>query len=317
VIGSLTADRVNAVLAPKATAAWHLHELTRHLDLEGFVLFSPAAAVLGAEQQGHYAAANAFLDGLAAARRAEGLPATSLAWGLRATGHLDNGERAGMTALSAEKGLALLDLAAGRDEALLVAARLDVAGGHGRRTAAAEAGGVDGPGALRERLARLAGPERDRMLLDLVRAHVAAVLGHISAKTVEPGRAFKDLGFDSLTAVEFRNRLNAATGLQLPATLIFDYPTPDALAEYLWAEEFQDEAATTHLLDEFDRLESLLSAVSPDEITRTKIITRLQSFLSKWSNGGTSPASENVAEKIESATDDEIFEFIHKEFGRS
>ena len=274
VIGSLTPARVDAVMRPKADAAWHLHQLTVAADLEAFILFSSAAATFGGAGQGNYAAANTFLDGLAASRRAAGLPATSMAWGLWAdasamTGHLSEADRArltrgGMTALSAQDGLALLDLAAGRDEAQLVLVRLDVAGlraqvargavlpvlwhdlagGPARPSAVAAATEVGGE-SLRRDLAGRPAAERDRVLLDLVRAHVAAVLGHASPEAVEPGRAFTDLGFDSLTAVELRNRLNAATGLRLPATLVFDYPSPAVLAEFLRAEVVGAEPAET------------------------------------------------------------------------
>ncbi|WP_335984373.1 type I polyketide synthase, partial [Streptomyces sp. CA2R106] len=267
VIGTLTPQRLAAVLRPKADAAWHLHELTRDSDLEHFVLFSSAAAPLGAPGQGNYVAANAFLDALARHRRAAGLAGLSLAWGpwVHEAGiGRDLGEqllsritRSGLTALGADEGLAVLDTAlersATRGEGALVPARLDVAGLRaqaarsgevpplwrrlagtpGRRTAAAAAGGTDAAQALRRRLAGRTGQERDRMLLELVRTLVAAVLGHASVDAVEPARAFTDLGFDSLTGVELRNRLRTETGLRLPATLVFDYPTPVALAALL------------------------------------------------------------------------------------
>ena len=247
VIGSLTPARVDAVMRPKADAAWHLHQLTADADLELFVLFSSAAGVLGLAGQANYAAGNAFLDGLAAARRAAGLPAVSLAWGLWAdasamTGRLRTGDRArmtrgGMTPLSVREGLALLDAALARDEALLVPARLRVPAGQ-----ASPLWRELGPAMAeraRERAAspHAGGPARlAATALDLVRGHAAAVVGHAAADAIEPDRAFKKLGFDSLTAVELRNRLNAATGLRLPATLVFDYPTPAALAAFLRAE---------------------------------------------------------------------------------
>ena len=271
VTGSLTAERVAAVMRPKADAAWHLHELTAHLDLDSFVLFSSGAATFGNAGQGNYAAGNEFLDALAGRRRAMGLPATSLAWGLWAdasgmTGHLDGAAWArmaggAMAALAAEEGLALLDAAMSRDEALLVPARLDLARLRARtgqvgdvpallrglvpavprrvglaRPAAVPGETEAGPAALRDRLAALPGPDRGPMLLDLVRAYVAAVLGYGSAGAVEPSRAFSELGFDSLTAIELRNRLKEATSLRLPATLIFDYPSPLALAGFLLTE---------------------------------------------------------------------------------
>ena len=257
VIASLTPARVDTVMRPKADAAWHLHELTRDADLRAFVLFSAAAAAFGSAGQGNYAAANAFLDGLAGDRSAAGLPAVSLAWGMWAdassmTGHLGDDDlarmaRGGVIALSADEGLALLDAALRRDEPLLVPARLDLAGLRaqlaggeipalwrglirGQTRSAAGAGSQAGSEGLRGQLARLPAAERGRVLLDLVRAHVAAILGHGSADAIEPGRAFSEIGFDSLTAVELRNRLQTGTGLRLPSTLVFDYPAPAVLA---------------------------------------------------------------------------------------
>ena len=261
-IATMTAAQVRAVMAPKAAAAWQLHLATRDADLDGFVLFSSAASVLGGAGQGNYAAANAFLDGLAGYRRAAGLPAQSLAWGLwerdsAITAGLGQAGRAriarsGMTALADADGLALLDAAAALDRPLVLAAGLDLPrilgqaarggalpplwqglGGVPARPAAAAGAGA---GSLRGQLAGLAAAEQDRVLTGVVREHAAAVLGHVSAAAVEPGRAFTELGFDSLAAVELRNRLTTVTALTLPATLVFDYPTPVALAGYLRAE---------------------------------------------------------------------------------
>jgi KR domain/Zinc-binding dehydrogenase/Phosphopantetheine attachment site len=262
VTGSLTPARVDAVMRPKADAAWHLHELTSGADLDWFILFSSAAATFGSPGQGNYAAGNAFLDALAAARQCAGLPAVSLAWGLWAgqsaiTGHLAQADKArigrGMTTLTPQQGLALLDAAAGRPEAALVAALIDVAGlraaaqtgtagipallrvlaGNPGRPAAVVADPGGGAESLRRQLGGLMAADRDQVLTGLVRGHAAAVLGHASAALVAAERAFTDLGFDSLTAVELRNRLGTVTGLALPATVIFDYPTPAVLAGYL------------------------------------------------------------------------------------
>jgi acyl transferase domain-containing protein/NADPH:quinone reductase-like Zn-dependent oxidoreductase/NADP-dependent 3-hydroxy acid dehydrogenase YdfG len=255
VITELTPARVGAVLEPKAGAAWQLHELTAGADLAAFVLFSSAAATFGSPGQGNYAAANAFLDALAARRRAAGLPATSLAWGLweqrsGLTAHLAGRDtarmtQAGMRPLSTPQALALFDAAAGLDEALAVLAPLDTAAlagggappllaglarGTARRTA--QDTGQDAPGLARQ-LAGLPAAGQEQLLLDLVRAQAAAVLGHTSPEAVDTSISFLEIGFDSLTAVELRNRLGAATGLRLPATLVFDYPTPAALAPVL------------------------------------------------------------------------------------
>ncbi|MGW8647037.1 SDR family NAD(P)-dependent oxidoreductase, partial [Micromonospora chalcea] len=257
-IGSLDESALRTVLAPKVDAGWALHEATRHLDLSAFVLFSSVAATLGSPGQGNYAAANAFLDALARHRREQGLPATSLAWGLWATSsamtaHLGGNQhrkaiRATSAPLTDQQGVALYELARQRGAAHLVLMNLppasratgqnvpsllrDVvrAGGPARR---AVGRGLADTASVRDRLATLGPAERRSHLLDLVAAGVAAVLGHRSAETVDAQRAFKELGFDSLTSVELRNRLSAATGLRLPATVAFDYPTPVVLAEFL------------------------------------------------------------------------------------
>ncbi|WP_380283417.1 type I polyketide synthase [Kitasatospora purpeofusca] len=272
VVGGLTADQLRRVLRPKVDAAVNLHELTAGLDLSGFVLYSSAAGVLGGPGQANYAAANAFLDALALRRRAAGLAGQSLAWGLWAdrsgmTGHLDaedtaRSARAGVAPLSADQGMALFDAAAALDEPLLVPMLLDTAA---LRAAAAtgsvpallqglvraparrvvEAGTpADGTDSLAQRLAGQSETEQQRFLLDLVRSLVAAVLGHASADSITADRAFRELGFDSLTSVQLRNRLNTATGLRLPTTLVFDYPNPTALAEYLRTEALGDRLRT-------------------------------------------------------------------------
>ncbi|WP_455754912.1 SDR family NAD(P)-dependent oxidoreductase [Streptomyces olivaceus] len=259
VVTSLTPERLTAVLRPKIDAAVHLHELTKDLDLAAFVLFSSGAGVFGNAGQGNYAAANAFLDAFAQWRRAQGLPAVSLAWGLwaqsvsaGAAAHLGETDRermarGGVVGLSAEEGTALFDATLHAPHPVVLPMKLDftalraeAADGsvppllrrlvrQGRRTARA-GGGAD---ALAERLARAGAADQEQILLDLVRQEAAAVLGHSSAATVRPDLAFKEVGFDSLTSVELRNRLANRSGLRLPATLTFDNPTPTALAGYL------------------------------------------------------------------------------------
>ncbi len=258
VIGALTGERLRAVLAGKAHAAWYLHELTEHLDLSMFVLFSSAAGVLGNPGQGNYAAANAFLDALAAERRARGLPGVSLAWGLwdqaggmgadLSEGAISRMARSGLLALSAEEGLELFDRAVALDASLVLPMRLDM----GALRAGAREGSV--PVVLRgllgagtrsasrdsdsfaELLVSLAAGEREGAVLEVVRGEVARALGHASPAAVASDRPLQEMGFDSLMAVELRNRLAARSGLSLPTTLVFDHPTAQALAGFLVGE---------------------------------------------------------------------------------
>ncbi|WP_246868408.1 type I polyketide synthase [Saccharopolyspora sp. ASAGF58] len=253
VIESLTPERLATVRAPKTTAALHLHELTRHKDLKAFVMFSSVAGFLGTPGQGNYAAANSALDALAEIRRAEGLPATSIAWGLWAeastmTGDLTGSDRArlarfGVAGMSETEALALFD-ASLTAPATVTAVRLDLAALRTHDSIPAMLRGMVRPrafGAAQERdtsprqIAALPAVERREAVLRLVREQVASVLGHNSAEAIDTGRAFKEMGFDSLTAVELRNSLNARFQVRLPATLVFDYPTPAAVAEYLVA----------------------------------------------------------------------------------
>ncbi len=338
-------ERVSAV---KTAGARWLDELTtaKGVDLEAFVLFSSIAATWGSGLQPGYAAANAFLDALAERRRARGLAATSVAWGLWGGAGMGAGEasvqlqRHGLRVMDPRLGIQALAQAVDSRETVVAVADVDWerfaptftlrrpsplldALPEVQQALAPVVAAADGPSAsvedtaLGQRLAGLSRTEQDQLLTDLVRTEAAAVLGYSGIDAVEPERAFKELGFDSLTAVELRNRLNAATGRQLPATLIFDYPNPTAVADYLWAEEFQNEETHIPLIDELDKLEAALAEDTPDDETRELVATRLTAFLAKWRGSDAQSTSENVAQKIESATDDEMFEFIHKELGRS
>ncbi len=261
VFAEQTPRHLDAVLRPKIDAAWNLHELTASADLSAFVLFSSAAGVLGSPGQANYAAANAFLDALAQHRRQRGLPGVSLAWGwwAQATGmtsHLDEHDRArlsrgGFIPMSSATGLALFDAALAQARSLVVPAQLDLASirarsavsglppifrgliGATRRTAQ-PAAVAESSSDLRQRLGAMSTEEQARELLDIVRSNAAAVLGHDSSDAVGADRDFvKELGLDSLGAVELWNRLKSATGVKLPTTAVFDHPTPKALAHHL------------------------------------------------------------------------------------
>jgi mycoketide-CoA synthase len=261
VVTSLTPDRVDAVLRAKVDAAWNLHELTRDANLSAFVLFSSMAGLAGSSGQANYAAANSFLDGLAVHRRAHGLPAISLGWGLwdqasNMTGSLASVDftrfaRDGIVAMSSTEALQLLDTAMVVDEPFLLPARIDTTAlrakydagtlppmfvdlinARARRQVDDSLAAAKSKSALLERLEGLPEDEQHAVLLDLVRSHIATVLGNTTPEAIDPDKAFQELGFDSLTAVEMRNRLKAATGLALSPTLIFDYPNSAALAGY-------------------------------------------------------------------------------------
>ncbi|MCX4987061.1 type I polyketide synthase [Streptomyces sp. NBC_00572] len=351
---ALTDDRLADVLRPKADAAWHLHELTRHLELEAFVTFSSTVGVLGGPGQANYAAANAFLDALAAHRRAQGLPATSIAWGLWQLGginaHLAESDlnrfaRDGFRPIARVEGLSLFDRATADGRAALVAtpvgvtavraqARIpallsELAALPGRRVARSGSAdhAADPAAGLAARLGELSEVEQEQFLLTLVRTDVAAVLGRTDAESIAPERAFQDLGFDSLTAVDLRNRIGTATGVKLPATLVFDHPTPAALVAFL-RDRLTPQApdARQALLDELDEVERKLAAVSQGDQDRSAVSARLRALLSRV-EGADGPAAvpgaydpsdaADDSDAIESASVDELLSFIDNELGSS
>nr|WP_244215785.1 type I polyketide synthase [Kitasatospora purpeofusca] len=354
VVATMTPEQLDLVLRPKVDAAINLHELTAGLDLSEFVLFSSIAGVFGGMGQGNYAAANAFLDALAHRRRADGLPGRSLAWGLWAnstgmTGGLTEADlrriaRGGIVAFDPARGLELLDLAGTLDEPVVLPLRLDTAavraqaatGGvpallrglvrpAARRGAAGPAAGTgpDGPEALKQRLGSLNETQRGRVLLDLVRSHAALVLGHSGPAAVEPGRGLLEVGFDSLTAVELRNRLRAATGHPLPATLLFDHPTPAAIAGHL-AAELVPEAGPGPVpgLAELDRLEDALDGALDDPADRDRLAERLREIVGRLglavtAAGGDGTAADSIEDRMDGASDDELFDLIDNELGLS
>jgi short-subunit dehydrogenase/acyl carrier protein len=335
VLDALTADRFTDVLRAKATAAANLHELTG--ELSAFVLFSAFAGTVGNAGQASYAAANAYLDALAEQRRTDGLPATSIAWGAWAGDGMAAGAvgdrlgRAGFTAMDPRVAVTALGVA--EPSALVAVADVDwpvfAPGFTASRPSPLladlapqpEVSTVDERG-FAERLAAVPDAERTRLLEDLVRETAGLVLGHTGA--IEPARPFKELGFTSLSAVELRNRLDAATGLSLPATLVFDHPTPRALAAHLRAELMPAQGpGPVSLLDELDRLEAALAALGPDELTdlapdeeaRARIGTRLKDLGTAWHQAADVPAA--LGDELDDATDDEIFALIDKKFGTS
>ncbi|WP_327365144.1 SDR family NAD(P)-dependent oxidoreductase [Streptomyces sp. NBC_01217] len=267
-VEALTAERLHTVLRPKTAGAWHLHELTRDRDLTEFTIFSSIAGTLGSAGQANYAAANATLDALAEHRRGLGLPAQSLAWG---PWDLDQGMTAGLSPahirrmaasglrpVSAERGMALLDAAARRPEAVLALIDVDtfrtdngadtpralseLTGKPGHRATAATTGAGAAAGSFAARMAASNETERPRLAAELVRGHVAAVLGLRDAARIDPRQPLRSLGFDSLSAVGLRNRLVEATGLRLATTVVFDHPSVEELGGHLvagWAATHQ------------------------------------------------------------------------------
>ncbi|WP_243659240.1 type I polyketide synthase [Tamaricihabitans halophyticus] len=336
VVESLTSERLDTVFAAKAEMARHLHELTAELDLAAFVLFSSVAGTFGGAGRANYAAANAYLDALAVRRRAAGLPAQALAWGLwtepggmvrhLATGDEDRMAREGMAGMSTEDGLALFDAALGRPEPAIVTIRIDksrlspasvpallrhLVRNPVRRTAAGSAPEAG----YRERLARLSRADQDRSLISLVEEHVAAVLGHGEPATVG-GAPFKALGFDSLTAIELRNRISSVIGLRLPTTVIFDYPTPAELAEYLRTRLVPEVDPMDELLAQLDGLEAALAAIPDDAERATDAVSaRLRSLAGRVQERAGAHGDSTVADQLRDASDDDLFEFMDTNFG--
>ncbi|WP_406276662.1 SDR family NAD(P)-dependent oxidoreductase [Nocardia sp. NBC_00881] len=354
-IRTLTDDQLDRVFEPKVDAAWNLHEATRGADLSAFVLFSSIAGVFGSAGQANYAAANSFLDALAARRRAEGLPAVALDWGLwERTGAGSSGmadtldeagiarlARLGMRPLTQAEGLRLFDTAAGigsdpAGASALVVLRLDM--NYLRRDIRADAvpAVLRGLVAHSERnvvsetrsrgfeLGRIPEAKRERAVVDLVLEQAAAVLGHASTSDIRPDKWFDDMGFDSLGGVEFRNRLSQATGLQLPSTLVFDYPTVTELARFLHdrlaltvtAETpAADRAAAGAAPGDLARLEAMvdrvLAVAGDDETTVTALLGIGDRLRAQLGEGRQTDEYDDLAAHSSS----ELFDLIDEEFG--
>ncbi|MGW5106289.1 type I polyketide synthase [Nocardia sp. NPDC004123] len=341
---TLTGDRIDRVFAPKADAAWTLHELTRDLKLSAFVMFSSIAGVIGSAGQANYAAANSFLDALAVQRRAAGLPALALAWGpwqQGMTGVLDRAamnrlERLGLAPLDRAEGLRLFDESLTTAEPVPVLARLDTdklrMESHSGpvpavlrgfvRTRARSVTAPSSAQSLGDRLHGVAEAKRRGFVLDLVREHVAAVLGYGSADDIGADRGFNELGFDSLGGVEFRNRLAKVTGLSLPSTLVFDYPTAGDVADYLLAQTVvtapaQPPSATA---DDLARLEALLERIIANSSDNDEIVTGLRGVNERlvahlggtWSRSG---YDDLEFDSDTALSDSELLDLIDEEFG--
>ncbi|MCF2527159.1 SDR family NAD(P)-dependent oxidoreductase [Yinghuangia soli] len=346
-LAAVTADHLARTFDGKADGAWHLHDLTRHLDLSAFVLYSSAVATAGNPGQSAYASANAFLDALAHHRRNTGLPATSAGWGLWADAgglaadltrtDLARLAGAGIAPLPTEVGLELFDRVLDTALPHALPARFDtrtlregaahdllagLAAARRRHRPATTPSAAPEPAGLAARLAARSPEERRRDLLGHVRSTAAAVLGHDgpgAADLIRPERGFMDAEFDSLGAIELRNRLSAETGLDLPSTLVFDHPTPAALADYL-AERFAPAAPvseTERLIADLDRWDGLLSGLDLDPGSGTALADRLRSLLDRVAPAAGVPAatSADVAVRLGAVGDDELFDFIDNELG--
>uniref|UniRef100_UPI00356692A6 type I polyketide synthase n=1 Tax=Amycolatopsis kentuckyensis TaxID=218823 RepID=UPI00356692A6 len=304
----------------KVRGAQHLDELCG--DLDAFVLFSSGAGVWGNAGQAGYAAANAYLDALAHQRRDRGAPATSIAWGAWAGGGMVDEnvgaqlERRGVPMMRPELAVTAIRPAVDTGGPTSVVADIDWAKFAPLYTAARprpllrelpearQESPVDSGSELAKRLQTASANERERVVLDLVRGEVATVLGFASRDAVRPTQTLKELGFDSLTALDLRNRLGAATGLKLPATLVFDHPTPDAVAKHVLEGLFAADSAA----DELDRIEAELAAL-PAEL----VIARLRKLL--WKHDDTGGEPDDL--ELDTATDDEMFAAIDRELGIS
>jgi NAD(P)-dependent dehydrogenase (short-subunit alcohol dehydrogenase family)/acyl carrier protein len=349
-IASLTPERVDTVLRAKVDGAWNLHELTQDLDLSAFVMFSSMAGIVGSPGQGNYAAANSFLDGLAAHRRARGLAGLSVAWGLweqasAMTRHLADRDRArmsraGLAPLSTEQALQLFDEAMLADRSVLVAARIDAAGlgasgvvppllrglvtRPGRRLVA-DTDSAESKSGLAARLQGLSAEQRHLQLVELVCINAATVLGRSSAD-IGADLAFQDLGFDSLTAVELRNRLKTATGLTLSPALILDYATPAALAAHI-----DEQLSSVPIVngmpssepDRFARFNDIARELqtlvdqpewTPDD--RARLSARIQTILAGLTSAAPNQSHPvDAGDDIATATESELFAILDEDAG--
>jgi NADP-dependent 3-hydroxy acid dehydrogenase YdfG/acyl carrier protein len=345
-VADMTTAELTAVFAAKVGGARHLDELTSDRGLDAFVMFSSGAATWGSARLSGYAAANAGLDTLIEQRRARGLAGTSIAWGLWGGGGMGEGaagqalQRLGVREMDPRAASSALGAALDASDAFVAVSDIDWARftpvftlqrpsplltelpeaqeALTDTTGTADNGAGNGAGngaapsgtALSQRLEGLGRVEQDRMLTDLVRAEATAVLGYGSVDAVPAERAFKDLGFDSLTAVDLRTRLSTATGLKLPATLVFDYPTPTVLADFIRSKAVNEQTDYAIALAELKKLQAVLSRITWNSEERFDITSRLESIGQELRAQNDDPGTD---QEFESATDDEMFDFVEKE----
>ncbi|HEX5597764.1 MAG TPA: SDR family NAD(P)-dependent oxidoreductase, partial [Micromonosporaceae bacterium] len=337
-LGELTLDEFAGVGAAKVLGAQLLDELLGDTPLDAFVYFASGAAVWGSAGQTAYAAANAYLDGLAHRRWAQGRAATSIAWGSWDGGMVDAElgallRRIGAPAMAPAVAIAAMRRVLGLAASHAVVAAFDWARFAPTYTlarprplldalpearAALDSGGDAEPAGTSElatRLAAMPESEQRKTLLDLVRTHVAAILGHDSHTDVEPGRAFDDLGFDSVAAVKLRTELSASAGRKLPSSMVFDHPTSAALADYLRAELCQGtETGPQSALAALDHFEEAVAKLSAEELEQNWITARLQALVVRLTET-ISASAHPTEDRLQGASADELFSFIDKELG--
>jgi NADP-dependent 3-hydroxy acid dehydrogenase YdfG/acyl carrier protein len=332
-ITTMTTDQLHHTLHPKIDAAWHLHQLTKNTPLAAFILYSSAAGTIDSPGQANYAAANTFLDALAHHRTNQGHPTTSLAWGLWAqdsnlTGHLTTQNqqritRTGILPMTTTHALNLLDQALTTNHPHHLTAHLNLTTLRHQPTNTL-------PPTLRNLIPTTTTPtpktptlttqltnqnpqEQQQLILNTIRTHIAAVLGHTNPHHIDEKQPFKELGFDSLTALELRNRLNTATGQHLPATIIFDHPTPKALAQYLHHRITPQTTPTQQIHQHLTQVETAIAAIESTGETTEQISNRLRAILQSLTTTPNDDAEDDEA--LETATDDELFQALDKEIG--
>ncbi|WP_343871446.1 beta-ketoacyl reductase, partial [Dactylosporangium roseum] len=333
-ITKLTSAELDNVLRPKSHAAAHLHELARHHPVTTFLLFSSGAATWGSGQQSAYAAANHYLDALAHHRHHDHQPATSLAWGLWGDAGMVADEAAtaflarfGVHPIQPDLAIRGLHQAIAAGTTALTIASIDWARfiptftaartsplladlPENSRSAAADKAAV---APLVAELAGATAAQRNQILLRHVQTQAAATLGLPSPATVPAHKPFQELGFDSLTAVQLRNQLNASTGLHLPTTVVFDRPTPQELADYLHTRlEGHGTPTEGTILAELAKWAAASASGQVDAAARRRIAVRMRSLATSWSDG---PAANG--RDLETATADDMFALISEEFGKS